>query len=431
MKRITLFVCLLAWTGISQAQHDNLANMSAEWVRTPARNAATDAGDIAVYNPAGLVRLNDGFHINIGNQSLFRKPTHTFDLGLGNGEQTYSQEGNDPFLPNIYMSYKKDRFSLFTGLFMAGGGATANYPTGSISTEMIGLQVLTAAQGAYGAYDQQHLKASSFYLTTTLGAAFAINDRISFAAAGRFLDGTNKTEAGITFTQSPLGLPDNTYDLKTSEKAAGFGGVFSMMIQMNPHCRLTARYETAVKMEFETDQQTDDFGMTQDGYLSRRDLPSVMAIGLAVAPTHAVAIYGDFNYYVQTGADWGKSTILTEEKNYSELAGNALTVALATTIQTGKKMLISVGAGLTDFQYSDRDGYFTKTGAFETAPDDNININTGFSYMMNNNITFTMGYMHAFYKNQTVNALLLQPLDVKVKTGNSADILALGFDIKF
>ena len=54
------------------AQHDNLSNLSAEWVRTPARNAATDANDIIVYNPAGLVRLNNGFHINLGNQSLFR-----------------------------------------------------------------------------------------------------------------------------------------------------------------------------------------------------------------------------------------------------------------------------------------------------------------------------------------------------------------------
>ena len=52
----------------SFAQHDNLSNLSAEWVRTPARNAATDASDIVVYNPAGLVKLNNGFHINLGNQ---------------------------------------------------------------------------------------------------------------------------------------------------------------------------------------------------------------------------------------------------------------------------------------------------------------------------------------------------------------------------
>ena len=113
MKKIQFLLSLCLLTVVAQAQHDNLVNMSAEWVRTPARNAATDAGDIVVYNPAGLVKMNDGFHINIGNQSLFRKPSHTFDFGLGAGEQTFTQDGNDLFLPNLYMSYKKDRFKSF------------------------------------------------------------------------------------------------------------------------------------------------------------------------------------------------------------------------------------------------------------------------------------------------------------------------------
>ncbi len=419
------------FAGASFAQHDNLSNMSAEWVRTPARNAATDAGDAVVYNPAGLVRMNNGFHINIGNQSLFRKPTHTFDLGLGAGEQSYSQDGNDLFLPNLYMTYKKDRFALFTGIFMAGGGATANYPTGSISTELIGLQVLTAAQGAYGAYDKQHLKASSFYLTTTLGGTYAVNDKISFSVAGRFMDATNKTEAGLTLTQSPLSLPDAGMLLKTNETASGFGGVFSMMVQASPRTRITARYETAVKLEFETEQQTDDFSMTTDGATTRRDLPSVFAAGIGFAATPAVMVYGDFNYYVQTGANWDKSTIITDEKNYSDLAGDAMGINIATTIQTGKKFLLSLGGGYTDFQYNDRNGYFTKAGAFETAPDDNYNINTGLSYMATANITCTVGYMHTFYKDQSMKALLASPLDVTVKTSNSIDVLALGLNIRF
>lgn len=431
MKNLSFFVGLCLITGTTFAQHDNLSNLSAEWVRTPARNAATDAGDIVVYNPAGLVRLNEGFHINIGNQSLFRKPSHTFDLGLGAGEQTYTQDGNDLFLPNLYMSYTKDRFALFTGIFVAGGGATANYPTGSITTEMIGLQVLTAAQGAYGAYDHQHLKSSSYYLTTTLGGSYAVNEKISFAVAGRFLDATNKTEAGVTMTQSPLAFPDAAYTLNTTDKASGFGGVFSMMVQASPRARFTARYETAVKMEFETDQKQDDLGLTTDGAISRRDLPSVFAAGVAFAATPKVMLYGDFNYYAQTSANWDKSTVLTNEKNYADLAGDALGINIATTIQAGEKFLFSIGGGYSDFQYNDRNGYFTKAGAYETAPDDNYNFNTGLSYRAAKNITCTLGYMHTFYKDQNTKAMLLQPLDVNVKTSNSLDAIAIGLDINF
>ena len=431
MKKFQLFLSLCLFAVAAQAQHDNLINLSAEWVRTPARNAATDAGDIVVYNPAGLVKMNDGFHINIGNQSLFRKPSHTFDMGMGMGEQTYTQDGNDLFLPNLYMSYKKDKFSLFTGMFMAGGGATANYPNGSINTELIGLQTLMATQGAYGAYTHQYMKASSYYLTTTLGAAFAANDRISFSVAGRYIDATNKTSAGLTLTQSPLGLPDETMELKTSDAATGFGGVFSMMVQANAQTRFTVRYETAVKLNFETNQESDEFGITQDGATSRRDLPATLAIGLAVAPTTKTQIYADFNYYMQTGANWGTSTPLTNEKNYSELAGDALSVNVAATVQTGEKVLLSIGGGYTDFQYSDRDGYFTKAGAFETVPDDNFNINTGISYRITNVLTGTFGYMHTFYQNSEVTAVLAKPLEVKVKTKNSLDAVAIGLDLKF
>ena len=50
------------------AQMDNLTNLSVEWMRMPARNAASDSADIVVYNPAALVRLAEGFHLNLGNQ---------------------------------------------------------------------------------------------------------------------------------------------------------------------------------------------------------------------------------------------------------------------------------------------------------------------------------------------------------------------------
>ena len=65
---------------------DNLTNLSVEWMRMPARNAASDSTDLVVYNPAALVHLGDGFHFNLGNQTLLRKPKHTYDLQFGAGD---------------------------------------------------------------------------------------------------------------------------------------------------------------------------------------------------------------------------------------------------------------------------------------------------------------------------------------------------------
>ncbi len=124
------------------AQMDNLTNLSVEWMRMPARNAASDSTDIVVYNPAALVRLGEGFHFNLGNQSLLRKPSHTYDFGLGAGARTFSQDGIDAFLPNFYAAYSKDKWALYGGLYISGGGAVADYPHGSISTDLISMMVL-------------------------------------------------------------------------------------------------------------------------------------------------------------------------------------------------------------------------------------------------------------------------------------------------
>ncbi len=433
MKKHVLSVIACVFAGIltASAQMDNLANLSAEWVRTPARNAALDAGDIAVYNPAGLVRLNDGFTINVGNQSLFRKPTHSYDFGMGMGTQTFTQDGSDAFLPNLYVSYKKNHLALFSGIFVAGGGATANYPTGSVTTDLIGLQAAMSTQGAYTYAGSQYLKASSMYLTSTLGVSYALNERVSVAAAGRFLNAKNTTKAGMTLTQSPYDLPDQPLALNTEDKASGFGGVIAVMMKAAPRLNVTMRYETAVKLDFTTHTTTDDFGATVDGSKSRRDLPAVFALGTAYAASEKVKVYGDFNYFFQTAANWGNSGPATEGKSWSEMAGNAYAVTLATTFQVGTKTLFSVGGGYTDFMYNDMAGYYTKAGAYETVYNDNINLNTGFSYRLTKACTVTAAYMHVMYNDATIKALNAQPLDVNVKTSSKIDELAVGVNLQF
>lgn len=413
------------------AQHDNLINVSAEWIRTPARNAATDAGDIVIYNPAGTVKLSDGFHINIGNQSLFRKPTHTWDLGMGEGEKSATQNGNDWLLPNFYATYKSNNWSLFTGVFIAGGGATANYPSGTLNTDLVGLQALMAAQGAYGATKEQYLQASSMYLTSTMGMAYQISPKFSMAIVGRYIDAKNTTKAGVTLTASPLSLDDAPLELNTEDKATGLGGVISMMYEASPRFRTTLRYETAVSLNFETTQVKDDLGVTTNGAKSHRDLPAVMAWGAAYAASSTVSIYGDVNYYFQKNADWGNFNNGTTEQSYSEMAGDAVSVNMAATINLTPHLMWSAGGGYTDFKYSDTAGYFTKTGAFETVPTDNWNINTGITVKACKTANVTLGYMHTFYASQNINAQLAAPLDVTVHTSNSLDAIAIGFDLSF
>jgi long-subunit fatty acid transport protein len=113
------------------------------------------------------------------------------------------------------------------------------------------------------------------------------------------------------------------------------------------------------------------------------------------------------------------------------MAGDAGTIALATTIQPTKKLLVSVGSAYSKFMYSDRNGYYTKAGAYEVMNDDNVNVNTGFSYKVTGALAMTVGYMHTFYKTQNTKAMNAQPMDVDVKVKNSLDAIAIGVNLQF
>src|SRR5210317_1564727 len=101
MKKV--FTCagglLLSFAFVSIAYAgaiDNKTNWSAEYIRTLNRNAATDYADIAAYNPAGTVKLQDGFIINGSAQYLSKK---------------YTNNISDPF-PSVTNSYESDEPSV-------------------------------------------------------------------------------------------------------------------------------------------------------------------------------------------------------------------------------------------------------------------------------------------------------------------------------
>jgi long-chain fatty acid transport protein len=434
MKKLVLltatFVCSSLLT--ANAQIDNLTNMSTEWIRTSARNAATDAADIVVYNPAGLTQLENGLHINVSNQFLSRKPSHQYDIGLGEGVRKFEQASSDPFLPNLYATYKKDKWAVFTGAFISGGGATIDYPNGSITTDLIGLQTLMQAQGAYMQTINPSLEASSMYLTTTLGGTYAINEKISVATAIRYLSAKNTMDAGFTLASSPFGLPDMPMNLNAEYTASGMGGVISICVKPTEDLVMTARYESQVTLDFKTKTITDDFGATVNGEKNRRDLPGVLAFGAAYYINDDLRILGDFNYYMQENADWGKSSEITEKAPLSELAGNAYSAGMAAEYKFSDKFLVSAGVGYAEFAYNNKEGYYSSLGTMEVVPDDNWNINAGFKYRASNVLSVNAGFMQAIYKkDQHVNALMAYPMEVDVTVNNSISIASIGVNLSF
>ena len=432
IRKVTVLMFMFFCSTSLFAQMDNLSNMSAEWMRSAARNAASDAADVVVYNPAGITKMDDGFHVNFSNQSLFRNPTHSYDLGLGEGVKTFSQASADLFLPNIYFAYKKNNWAIYSGIFNAGGGATMDYTNGSITTDLISLGALTAAQAAYATTTNQMMKASSMYLTSTIGGTYAIDKCWSVSMGIRNISAKNTAVASMTLATSPIDYPDQPLNLDAKYNASGWGGVISMNVSPSENFDMSVRYETQVNLDFKTKTNKDDFGLTTDGSMNRRDLPAVLAIGAAYEWSPKFKMYADWNYYFQENADWGKSTMLTNEVPLSKLAGNAAIYALGCQFQASPKWMMSWGGGYTKMSFNDKEGYYTNIGTFEVVQNDNYNVNMGFAYKASGKVTMNAGYMHTFYPNdQTVKALLAQPLDVNVTTNNSINAFAVGVDLTF
>ncbi len=424
------------------AQMDNLTNMSAEWMRTSNRNAALDAADIVVYNPAGLVKLSPGLHIDIGNQTLIRMPKHTFDLGFGEGEQSFKQDKIDPILPNLYASYNKGKWAIFGGIYIPGGGATADYPDGSITTELMSLQVLQAyaAQGAdYTKANNQSLKASSYYLAFSLGGAYAINDMFSVSLAARYLSCKNTTKAGMTLAGSASGLmPDAPLKISTEDNADGFGGIIGLNIKPDEKWNIGLHYETAVKLDFKTKVKKDDLGKFTDGAKNRRDLASNLNFGASYKITKKLTAEADYSYYFQKAANWGTSEVPKNDgsyKKWSDMAGDCYTAGAALLYDVNDKLVVSGGTVFTKFLYNDKEGYFTALGAYEAPKNDNWNFSIGGAYKVINMLKVNLALGYCISGNETVKSLSAEQLQLinpntnpNIKIENKAIFIAVGLD---
>ncbi len=409
------------------AQMDNLTNMSVEWMRMPARNAASDSADIVVYNPAALVRLGDGFHLNLGNQSLLRKPSHTYDLGLGAGEQSFSQDGIDAFLPNFYAAYKKDNWAAYGGLYISGGGAVADYPDGSITTDFISLLAVGGAGGAYARARDQYLKASSYYLTATLGGACAFTEEFSASLGLRYVSAVNTTKMGFILTDSPLSLPDQALTFDGKDKADGLGFVLGVHFAAGPKLDLAAHYESKVKLDFKTTVNKDDIGLATDGAKSRRDLPAVLYLGAGYRWSTKLQMLVDFNYWFQTAADWGTTEVDGAEKKWADAGGDCYAVGIGFSYDLCEHLKISAGTVFTKFLFKDKELYYTRLGEFEAPKNDNWNSGIGLAYKACPKLTLNLALGATLWPNEEVTARFALPFVVAVKA--HAYSLSIGANI--
>jgi long-chain fatty acid transport protein len=168
-------------------------NQSASWVRLPVRNASTNI-DAVYYNPAGLMKLENGFHLSVSNQSVFqnREIENTF---ARLNENVYKGSVTALAFPGIYAAYKMDKLAFSIGFNPIGGGGGATFDKGLPSFEISPSTLVPSLSGppfnATGYRLDAYFEGSSINFGYQAGISYKLNDWLSLAAGVRYVTAKN------------------------------------------------------------------------------------------------------------------------------------------------------------------------------------------------------------------------------------------------
>lgn len=338
-------------------------NQSVYFIRNIARDASTEI-DAAYSNPAGLVKLSDGFHFSFTNQSAFqtRTITSTFAPFAGNGgNPTKEFEGtaSAPIIPSLQAAYKKDKWTLSLNLAVSGGGGKATFSQGLPSFEAGAslapniINSVAAAQklppsmlSAKGYSVEQYMTGSSFIYGLQMGGTYEINKILSVYGGFRLNIVNNSYEGHLRNLQvgltanglSGLGIPDNNGTLTSPEgilnlalsnpglpanqrqsiellHTASKDGAYLNSTQsgwgVSPIIGLNVNYEklnVGMKFEFRTgldvENKTsrDDTGMFTNGVNTPHDIPALFTIGASYQITDKLLASVGYHHFFDSDA---------------------------------------------------------------------------------------------------------------------------------
>ena len=176
-------------------------NQSAQFIRMLSRKASLDI-DAVYYNPAGLIKLEDGWHFAVSSQTIFQERNMYSEYPLLN-DLNYLGTTKVPVFPNAYAAYKNEKWAFSFGFGPNAGGGTVEYerglPTFEIPISVLGsgLQRLSPLMSMYDIPSVNDYKAdlyfkgSSIFWGFQLGATYEINEKLSVFAGVRILSSKN------------------------------------------------------------------------------------------------------------------------------------------------------------------------------------------------------------------------------------------------
>ena len=409
---------------------DYLSNQSADYARTFSRNASTDS-DAVLYNPAGTAFMSNGIHLYFSNQTILKKYEDDQHAGIPTYDKTYESTKATPFLPTLTATYKTDKWAAFIAGNAVAGGGSAVYNKGVPTFNLYYFSIYsksTALASQLGTYTGKgKLEATSFYPACTIGGSYSITDIISVSLAGRYVYGYKSYKGNATYATA------GKLELDAKETAQGFGAIIGFDIKPVNGLLVSAKYETATKLNFKTKiNDGKDLSWTYmtgptttatrhdffiDGEKRRKDLPALLALGTSYTFGGFTAT-GSFTYYFIKQSDQDKDNGTLYSDGYDDDYDNGYECSLSLEY-----------AVIPDFLRVSLGGMHTKVGGnkdtyndFDFSLDSN-SIGCGAKITAMKDFDITIGVAHTFYKST-------ERADGNVTYKKAATIFAIGAEYK-
>ncbi|MGL5623095.1 OmpP1/FadL family transporter, partial [Cetobacterium sp.] len=258
MNRFKLsLLALIASLSVSTmgASIDHIQNYSAEYGGNPAQQGAINVGSTVYFNPAGLMRLENGTYIVGGIQYAFG------DQNMSQGGRDFSTNLSSP-IPNFALYKKTDDGAYFWTMGGIAGGASLNYEDS--------IPLFIGNFDANNILKDTKVKGSNMYAQTTLGKAFNLTDKWSASLAIRGVYGKRTMKAETTAdipNFGPLLGNKNSLSIDAEREAFGVGGQFGLNYTPNDRLNIGFRYDTKVNLKFKTDSSTDGNNTLIGGFI--------------------------------------------------------------------------------------------------------------------------------------------------------------------
>ena len=455
-------------------------NLSARFARLMALDASTNA-DAAYYNPAGTIKLSDGFHFSFSNQSVAQERiiTSSFLPMTGTGSKEFLGKATAPLVPSLQGVYKKGKWALSGSLAVIGGGGKATFNDGLPSFEsqvsmlvpaisQVGAGLANAIPGtsliSKGYSLDQYMHGVNYIFGAQLGGAYEINDMFSVYAGFRLNIVQNEYEGHLTNLKLNVdseglmnytGIPDNsgfmnptpifnfvnnnpttTQETKDmlllpakmaadgahlESKQSGWGVAPILGVHFS-HAGLNigAKYEFKTSLNVENKTTKDDTGMFADGVNTAHDSPALFTVGASydILPSLTASV----GYHLF----FDKDASMANDKQ-KHLTGNTNEYLAGIEYRINDMFLISTGGQITRYGASDA---FQSDLSFSL---DSYSLGFGGAVNISKNVQLNIGYFFTNYSDHTkssanYNGTGIAGSDVYSRTNK---VFAAGIDFSF